>query len=76
MRGGYFQLFTKNQPQKHQKRATLHTSQANGGGSSPPPGYATVYKVEKRRAVDSLTRSPKSVVAVPDLDNLLANIQN
>ena len=42
--GGYFQFFTKNRPQKHQKRAILHTSQANGGGSSPPPpppGYAT-----------------------------------
>ena len=39
--GSYFQFFTKNRPQKHQKRAILHTSQANGGGSSPPPGYAT-----------------------------------
>ena len=29
--GGYFQFFTKNRPQKHQKRAILHTSQANGG---------------------------------------------
>ena len=35
--GGCFQFFTKNWPQKHQKRAILHTSQANGGGSSPPP---------------------------------------
>ena len=26
--GGYFQLFTKNRPQNHQKRAILHTSQA------------------------------------------------
>ena len=34
--GGYFQFFTKNRPQKHQKRAILHTSQANGGNSSPP----------------------------------------
>ena len=34
---GCFQFFTKNRPQKHQKRAILHTSQANGGGSSPPP---------------------------------------
>ena len=43
--GGYFQFLTKNRPQKHQKRAILHTSQANGGGSSPPapPGYATAY---------------------------------
>ena len=42
-RGGCFQFFTKNRPQKHQNRAILHTSQANGGGSSypPPPGYAT-----------------------------------
>ena len=33
----YFQVFTKNQPQNHQKRAILHTSQANGGGLEPPP---------------------------------------
>ena len=41
--GGYFQFFTKNRPQKHQKRAILHTSQANGGARAPPPpppGYA------------------------------------
>ena len=35
--GGYFQFFTKNLPQKHQKRAILHTSQANGGAVAPPP---------------------------------------
>ena len=35
-KGGCFQFFTKNRPQKHQKRAILHTLQANGGGSSPP----------------------------------------
>ena len=29
MGGGYFQFFTKNLPQKHQKRTILHTSQAN-----------------------------------------------
>ena len=42
--GGYFKFFTKNRPQKHQKRAILHTSQANGGEllpPRPPPGYAT-----------------------------------
>ena len=32
------QFFTKNRPQKHQKRAILHTSQAP---PPPPPGYAT-----------------------------------
>ena len=34
--GGYFPFFTENRPQKHKKHAILHTSQANGGGSSPP----------------------------------------
>ena len=34
--GDCFQIFTKNRPQKHQKRAILHTSQANEGGSIPP----------------------------------------
>ena len=44
--GGCFQFFTKNRPQKHQKRAILHTSQANGGGGLEPPrppGYATAH---------------------------------
>ena len=36
MGGGYFQFLTENRPQKHQKHAILHTSQANGEGSSPP----------------------------------------
>ena len=34
--GGLFSIFTKNRPKKLQKRAILHTSQANGGDSSPP----------------------------------------
>ena len=34
--GGYFQFFTKNRAQNHQKRAILHTSQANGGARAPP----------------------------------------
>ena len=38
--GGCFQFFTKNRPKKQQKRAILHTSQANGGARAPP-GYAT-----------------------------------
>ena len=33
---GYFQFFTKNRPQKHQKRAILHTSQVTGGARAPP----------------------------------------
>ena len=41
--GGYFPFFTENQPQKHKKHAILHTSQAIGGGSSPPrPPLATL----------------------------------
>ena len=40
--GGYFQFLTKNRPQKHQKRAILHTSQANGGARAPPPPLATL----------------------------------
>ena len=32
----YFQFFTKNRPQKHQKHAILHTLQANGGVRAPP----------------------------------------
>ena len=37
--GGYFQFFTKNQPQNHQKGAILHTSQANGGLEPPRPPW-------------------------------------
>ena len=37
--GGYFQFFTKNRPQNHQKRAILHTSQANGGLKPPRPPW-------------------------------------
>ena len=36
LRGGCFPFFTENRPQKHKKHAILHTSQANGGISSPP----------------------------------------
>ena len=41
--GCCFQFFTKNRPQKHQKRAILDTSHANGGARAPsaPPDYAT-----------------------------------
>ena len=43
--GGCFQFFTKNRPQKHQKRGILHTSQVNGEARAhpppPPPGCAT-----------------------------------
>ena len=34
--GGLFSIFHKNRPQKHQKLAILHTSQANGGARAPP----------------------------------------
>ena len=40
--GSCFQFFTKNRPQKHQKHAILHTSQANGGARAPPPPLATL----------------------------------
>ena len=43
--GGCFHFFSKNRPQKHLKRAILHTLQANGGARAPPPrpsGYATL----------------------------------
>ena len=43
--GGLFSIFTKNRPQNHQKGAILHTSQANGGGLEPLPGYATALMV-------------------------------
>ena len=39
--GSCFQFFTKNRPQKHQRRAILHTSRAP---PPPPPGYATALK--------------------------------
>ena len=42
--GGCFHFLSKNRPQKHLKRAILHTFQANGGGLEPPPaplGYVT-----------------------------------
>ena len=43
MGGAIFNFSRKNRPQKHQKRAILHTSQAIGGARTPPPplGYAT-----------------------------------
>ena len=39
--GGYFHFFSKNRPQKHQKRAILHTLQANGGARAPLPMLLT-----------------------------------
>ena len=49
--GGCFQFFTKNRPQKHHKRAILHTSQANLGSWSPPPPpapLATLLALSKK----------------------------
>ena len=43
--GDCFQFFTKNRPQKHQKRAIFHTSQANGGDRAPPPPLATLLLI-------------------------------
>ena len=34
--GGLFSIFHKKRPQKHEKRAILNTSQANGGAQAPP----------------------------------------
>ena len=51
--GGYFQFFTKNRPQNHQKRAILHTSQANGGARAPP-GYATAHKGKQAKNTQNL----------------------
>ena len=53
MGGGYFQFFTNTRPQKHKKHAILHTSQANGGGSSPPApsGDATGYKYAPMQSI-------------------------
>ena len=58
--GGCFQFFTKNRPQKHKKRAILHTSQANEGArASPrPPGYATVPCPEAQNMYRSLQDFP------------------
>ena len=47
--GGLF--FTKNRPQKHQKRAILHTSQANGGARAPPAPPSLRYCSEHMRNV-------------------------
>ena len=48
MGGGYFQFFTKNWPQKHQKRAILHTSEANGGAP-----LATLLVTAQKRQVSA-----------------------
>ena len=40
--GGYFQFWSKNRSQKHEKRAILHTLQANRESSSPRTPPATL----------------------------------
>ena len=60
LRGGLFSFFfSKNQPQKHQKRAILHTFQASGWleHSPPPPGYAAVHDYRQDVAVTILYSS-------------------
>ena len=37
--GALFNFWSKNRPQKHQKRAILHTFQANGGLEPPSPPW-------------------------------------
>ena len=61
---GCFHFFTKNRPQKHQKRAILHTLQANGAGSSPPPPLATLLHVVHQVALARRHRKDLSVLRV------------
>ena len=51
--GGCFQFFTKNRPKKQQKRAILHTSQANGGARAPPrpPWLRYCFSVDQTNKV-------------------------
>ena len=53
--GGCFQFFTKNRPQKHQKRAILHTSQANRERLEPP--QATLLKPTRQTPLLHLCHS-------------------
>ena len=74
--GGYFQFFTKNRPQNHQKRAILHTSQAkgrlepmggaNGQSSPPPPPLATL--------LHSLMRKELARIALVDQIGLVLGL--
>ena len=64
--GGYFQFFTKNRAQNQQKGAILHTSQANGRGSSPPPappGYATGTEVSLIRFEEILGSQQRTTLS-------------
>ena len=64
MEGGCFQFFTKNRPQKHQKRAILHTSQANGGARggppAPPPPLATLLLPKHEKTTIAINISLQS----------------
>ena len=86
---GCFYFWSKNRPQKHWKRAILHTFQANGGDrASRPPGYATESHIVLEPEMESRTqgsrlmprpriqKSPRPRTALPRTDPLEAKDRN